>query len=123
MLITSAVKSRDFFTNKVYLQVKGEEKARVNISTGKSTHTETKKFTSYRSFENVAEGAGLLADTVYEWEYIFRIPSNALPTYIGKNATHKWHVRAGLDVTGKDPVSKWHEFLFFQTLPSAPERF
>lgn len=123
IIVSVQTKSRDFFANKVYIEVKGEEKAKVNIHTGKSSHTETKKFISYKSTELISGGEGFMANQVYEWEYSFKIPSNALPTYMGKNATHRWYVRAGLDVTGKDPSSRWEEFLFFQTLPEAKAEF
>ena len=121
--VTAQTKERDFYVNRIYVNIKGEEKTKVNISTGKSTHTETKKFISFRLNKDISEGQAFMANEYYEWTCIFTLSTNVLPTYYGKHAQHKWFARAGLDVTGKDPISKWTEFIVFENKPAAHPRF
>ena len=68
---------------------------------------------SERTFDrdkNLTTATTLNANETYTWEAEIDIPSDALPTFRGRNAKHEWSVMAFLAVRGNDPDSGWVEF-------------
>ncbi len=60
-----------------------------------------------------------------ESERVFRarvqIPPNAEPSFQGRLASHRWQIRARLDVLGADPSSAWTSLLVCRPMPSSTE--
>jgi hypothetical protein len=76
------------------------------------------------TFERTARVSGSLT-LKGESERVFRarvqIPPNAEPSFQGRLASHRWQIRARLDVFGADPSSAWTSLLVCRPMPASTE--
>lgn len=103
----------------VYLEIRGMEtykKRETRTSTdsnGNVTTTTHDVTTHYKHFERkmvLDEDVQMQEGEERKWLGEFDLPTDALPTYHGKDCFMKWEVFAGLDMPGNDPDSGWVEF-------------
>lgn len=112
--IKAVIADADLKIEKVYLYLKGVERTQVrnvdfpasgsSSATRKDVHGEEE---TARTEFVVANAQTLTANQEYTWNYEVRLPSGALPSYLGRNAWHEWFLLAGLDAPGNDPDSGW----------------
>lgn len=102
--------------NRVYFRIVGEETVQVpDIDVARrngnatTVSRETVRATTVTTdfAHDVAGALTLDANETYAWEVDVTLPPEALPTYTGALAQHRWKIIAGLDMTGNDPDSGW----------------
>jgi hypothetical protein len=115
--IKAVVADAEVKIDKVYLYLKGLERTQVrNVDFPATTSSPSQKKDVHGEEETartefvVAGAQTLSANQEYTWTYEVRLPSGAMPTYMGRNAWHEWFLLAGLDVSGNDPDSGWIKF-------------
>ncbi|MEQ8239372.1 MAG: hypothetical protein RIA69_09165 [Cyclobacteriaceae bacterium] len=116
----TAEASQNCNISKVYVEFKGEE---MYLATEETTDSDSdgnmiSSTSDRKSYEPVhyekkiaAKKTHLKVGESEKWLVSFNFPEEVIPTYHGKNAHFKWLVRAGLDMAGIDPKSKWTEVI------------
>ena len=119
--VHAVIEEEDIDIQKVYVKLRGIEEVTIRdsavlnkLSEGGVQRSSVSDSTSTANVEIPATGPlTLQAGQEYDWEVTVDLPSGSLPTYNGRNATHKWSVLAGLDKKGNDPDSGWQEITVY----------
>jgi hypothetical protein len=118
--IHATVSDAEMKIERVYLHVRATESVSVPAprkdaapgTAADSTSSPDKITADVQTFQqeiNVSGAAQLAANGEYDWEASVSLPTAVSPTYLGKNAFHRWYFLAGLDARGNDPDSGWVE--------------
>lgn len=118
--VHATVSDADLKIERVYLQIRATEHVSLpapkkdasepGSTTGVSSSDKvTAEVQTYTQEINVSGAAQLTANGEYDWEASVTLPASLNPTYIGKNAFHRWYFLAALDAKGNDPDSGWVE--------------
>lgn len=118
-LIFCLVKESEIYVDKLYLNIRAEEKVKYRDNYGTASHssnthhgstTRTQSVKTHSEKIVIDENFRLEANGEYEWQTEFFIPSGIPGTYRGINASHEWMAQAGLSKKGNDPNSEWISF-------------
>jgi hypothetical protein len=116
--ITAEVGDNDLKINKVYLIFRAEEGVvvhNVNIAIKEGDNFSARnedvkaEIETVRSEIEVSGSETLQAHQTYTWKHEVILPHNALPTFHGVNANHRYFMQAGLECFGNDPDTGWIE--------------
>ena len=110
--IKAIIKDADLKIDKVYLNIKAEERVTVyDVDVFRNDEVYTEEVTNitetYRSEDVVSGPETLEANKEYNWEFEVVLSDDLSSTYHGENAIHEWKFFAGLDAFGNDPDSGW----------------
>lgn len=108
------VKATDQVKGKqVAVRLRAREEARLSV-TDEEGHTSTEQETTetYRDDLQLSGPLEMEAGESASFEGRMRVPSNAQPTYEGKNANHRWYITAFVDIpVGKDIAEEQEIFV------------
>lgn len=113
MVVECTTTTKDIDIDQVYISIRAIEQVRYQAGRPgqrNNPHYGNGNYQTSTTFKSDVQVTGPLhipAHGVYEWEVEFSLPNNINGTYRGRNASHEWSVRAGLDMKGIDPKSKW----------------
>jgi len=97
----------------VAVRLRAREEVRLSV-TDEEGHTSTEQETTetYRDDLQLSGPLEMEAGESASFEGRMRIPSNAQPTYEGKNANHRWYITALVDIPmGKDIAEQQEIFV------------
>ncbi len=87
-----------------------DQKDQKSKAAEKSKTVNVRKEESCFSKEFTLAGAqDLQANSTQKFQGEVELPGQVPPSYKGKNARIKWEARAGVDLAGNDPDSRWQE--------------
>ncbi|MEP3891313.1 MAG: hypothetical protein ABJN69_12710 [Hellea sp.] len=117
--VTAIIGPADIEIEHVSVKIMGKESVKVpNVNVAKTVNeiVQSEKKTvehsenTFQMKDELASDMTLKASQTYTWEAKIDVPEDALPTFIGKNAKHKWQAMASLVMRGNDPDTGWLDF-------------
>lgn len=97
----------------VAVRLRAREEVRLSV-TDEEGHTSTEQETTetHRDDLQLSGPLEMGAEESASFEGTIRVPSNAKPTYEGKNANHRWYITAFVDIPmGKDIAEQQEIFV------------